>query len=196
MAFDENNPPLVADRACGPCNVCCVDLTIDEPALRKPQGIRCPNARPDNGCAIYQDRPHTCRTFFCGWRMMKWVKPTLRPDTSGVLFNLRQAGRPDDPTAMGVVLTLLRKEALKAEGLAETVAAAVASGAPVWVRIPGPPGYTSATARIDEALRPAVLTRDKPGVLAILRRCWREGRHGDFEKVKLSGPPTTPASSC
>ena len=193
MTFDEDNPPLVPDRACGSCNVCCVDLTIDEPVLRKAQGIRCLHAQADNSCAIYENRPHTCRTFFCGWRMLKWVKAGLRPDQSGVLINLREAGRPGENAGMGVVFTLLRQDALKADGLAETVAAAVVSGAPVWIRIPGPPGYTSAGARIDDVLRPAVLGRDKPAVLAILRRCWREGRKGDFEPIKLSGPPTAVA---
>lgn len=192
MSFTQENTPLVADRACGECNVCCVDLTVDEPTLRKAQGIRCPNARLDNSCAVYEQRPGTCRSFFCGWRMLKWIRPNLRPDTSGVLVNLREAGRPGENAGMGVVFTLLRQEALKAEGLAETVAAAVVSGAPVWIRIPGPPGYTSAGAKIDELLRPAVLTRDKAAVLALLRRCWREGRKGDFEKIKLSGPPTPP----
>jgi hypothetical protein len=190
--FDENNPPLVPERACGECNVCCVDLTIDDPDLRKPQGIRCRNALADNHCAIYETRPGACRKFFCGWRMLKWVKAPLRPDKSGVLFTLSVSNKPGEAGAMGVTVTLLRRDALKADGLAESVAAAVAAGARVHIRIPGPPGYTSASARIDEALRPAVLTRDKEGVLRWLRRAWREGQKGDFQPIRLSGPPTGP----
>jgi hypothetical protein len=193
--FDEKNPPLVPGRECGDCNVCCVDLTIDDPDLRKPQGVRCHNALPDNRCIIYETRPDACRRFFCGWRMLKWVKPDLRPDTSGVLVTLTASNKTGEQAGMGVMVTLLRKDALKSDGLAETIGAAVASGAPVHIRIPGPPGYTSATARIDEALRPAVLTRDKAGVLRWLRRMWREGHKGDFEKITLSGPPTAPTRS-
>ena len=40
--------PLVPGRECGTCNVCCVALTINEPALQKAQGYRCRNAQPDN----------------------------------------------------------------------------------------------------------------------------------------------------
>ena len=81
-------PDLVAGRECGTCNVCCVALTIDDPALRKAQGYRCRNATRDNGCTIYEDRPGTCRAFFCGWRRLKWVREPLRPDRSGVLVRL------------------------------------------------------------------------------------------------------------
>jgi hypothetical protein len=193
--FDEKNPPLVPGRECGDCNVCCVDMTIDDPALRKPQGVRCHNALPDNRCIIYETRPQTCRHFFCGWRMLKWIKPGLRPDTSGVLVTLTFANKTSPQAGMGVMFTLLRKDALKSEGLAETIAAAVAAGAPVHIRIPGPPGYTSASARIDEVLRPAVLTRDKAAVLRWLRRAWREGHKGDFEKIELSGPPSAPTTT-
>ena len=62
---------LVPDRTCGTCNVCCVALTINDKALQKVQGYRCRNTLPDKGCAIYDTRPDTCRTFFCGWRLLK-----------------------------------------------------------------------------------------------------------------------------
>ena len=58
---------VLPGRDCGSCNVCCVALTIDEASLKKPQGYRCKNAQPDNSCAIYADRPRTCRDFNCGW---------------------------------------------------------------------------------------------------------------------------------
>ncbi len=54
---------LVAGRTCGACYVCCVALTIDDPALQKVQGYRCRNALPSDGCAFYEARPDTCRTF-------------------------------------------------------------------------------------------------------------------------------------
>ena len=61
---DPDQYQLVAGRECGTCNVCCVALTIEDPALTKVQGYRCPNTRPDNLCGIYETRPDTCRTFF------------------------------------------------------------------------------------------------------------------------------------
>jgi hypothetical protein len=194
--FDGKTLPLVSGRECGECNVCCVDLTIDDPALQKPQGVRCPNAMADNGCAIYDSRPDTCRTFFCGWRMLRWVKPTLRPDTSGVLVTLTyhdktsrmlQPGEIDSRALTGVMFCLLREEGLDADGLAESVAAAVASGTIVHFSVPGPPGLPSAIVRIDESLKPAVQNRDKTGLLNALRAAWREGRKEAFETAPLSG---------
>jgi hypothetical protein len=199
--LDEDNPILVQDRVCGSCNVCCVDLTINEPGLRKVQGYRCPNAQPDNSCRIYADRPHTCRTFFCGWRRLKWIKASLRPDTSGVLVGLHYEKSPDQSqpgqtvTRMAVSFTLLHAGALKAEGLAESVSAAVAADVPVYLVVPGPPGHTSARARINDALRMPVIARDKAAVLDVLRLGRNQARKGKFEPIVLANVASTKGSS-
>jgi hypothetical protein len=176
---------LLPDRACGACNVCCVALTIDDPALRKPQGYRCRNARADNSCAIYETRPQTCRTFFCGWRQLKWVRETLRPDRSSVLVRLHGEIGEDGGKRLGVAITLLTKAALKAEGLAETVAAAVSAGIPTYLHVPGPPGYTAAMGRINEAVADAVLARDKAELLATLRKARAKAAAAKFVPVVL-----------
>jgi hypothetical protein len=189
---DESDPPLVPGRECGGCDVCCVHMTIDVPELHKPLGTRCHNLLADNRCRIYESRPDVCRRFFCGWRTFKWVKPGLRPDTSGVLVTVTTA---DDGHITGAMFTLLRPDALDSEGLAESVAAIVASGAEVRVRIPGPPGPTLAIVRVEKVLRPAVRSRDKAGVLYWLRKAWDEGRTPRPEEIELSAPasaPTTP----
>ncbi len=183
------NGEPIPGRECGSCNVCCVALTIDDPELQKVQGYRCPNATPDNGCAIYAARPQTCRTFYCGWRLLKWVKPTLRPNPSGVLIRLIR----QDQDELGIVVTLLDRAALRAEGLAETVAAAVAAGAPVYLHVPGPPGYTSAQARIDDLLAGPVAARDKAGVIDVLRQARRQGRGGGTEPIRLKPRDASPA---
>lgn len=174
-------PEVLPGRECGSCNVCCVALTIEDRALNKPQGHRCKNAQPDNRCGIYPDRPQTCRIFNCGWRILKWVKPGLRPDQSGVLIQLHgQVSARDGSTSLGIVVTLLNEASLEAEGLAETIAAAVYAGVPVYLNIAGPPGFTSAQAQIDDALGPAVHARDKAAVLAILRSARKQGLTGQF----------------
>ncbi len=169
--------PLVAGRTCGTCNVCCIALTIDDPELQKLQGHRCRHAQPDNSCGIYATRPQTCRTFYCGWRRLKWVRETLRPDVSGVLIRLHgEISRDTGTKRLGVEFTLLNGAALNAEGLAESIAAAVAADVPVYLSIPGPPGYTAAQVRINDVLRHAVRARDKAAMLAILRRLRKIGR--------------------
>jgi hypothetical protein len=183
-------PELVAGRTCGSCNVCCVALTIDDPALQKAQGYRCRNTLPDKGCAIYEARPETCRTFFCGWRRLKWLRETLRPDSSGVLVRLIYGSAAEKGTKrLGVVFTLLNDAALKADGLAESVAAAVAADLPVYLHVPGPPGYTASQARINEVLSDAVHARDKAAVLQILRRARAQGKAGKHEPIVFARRP-------
>ena len=182
--FHEAEFPLVADRACGECSVCCVDLTIEEPDLMKPQGYRCPHLAQAGGCGIYPSRPNTCRLFHCGWRRLKWVREALRPDRSQVLVKLRPVGKGAE-AVLGVDFMLLSKSALKAEGLAESVAAAVHSGLPVFLTIPGPPGYTSASARVDGELGAAVAARDKAGLLRILAELHEAGRVGKRAPIRV-----------
>jgi hypothetical protein len=179
-------PNLVAGRECGTCNVCCVALTIDDPELQKPQGYKCSHAERDNSCAIYATRPQTCRAFFCGWRQLKWIRETMRPDISGVLVRMqRNVSRETGDEQLGVIFMLLSKAALKAEGLAESVAAAVAAEVPVYLNVPGKPGYTSSLARINDVLRHAVFTKDKTAVLAILRRARAQGERGERKRIVM-----------
>lgn len=183
-------PGLIPGRDCGECNVCCVSLTIDDAELQKPQGYRCRNTQPDKSCGIYERRPNTCREFNCGWRMLKWVRQELRPDRSGVLVRLQyERGRDGNPPRLGVIISLLTNASVRAEGLAETVAAAVAAKVPVHLHVPGPPGYTGGHARINDALEDAVAQRSKPAVLEILRRARAKGRHGDHVPIVMKKAP-------
>lgn len=56
---------IIDGRACGNCTLCCKVLSITE--LGKPQGKWCEHAKVGEGCSIYVDRPHECRTFHCGY---------------------------------------------------------------------------------------------------------------------------------
>ncbi len=161
-------------------------LTIDDPELQKVQGYRCRHAQRDNSCRIYATRPHTCRTFYCGWRRLKWIREPLRPDRSGVLVRLHGEINADGAERLGVEFTLLTSAALRADGLAESIAAAVAAEIPVFLSLPGPPGYTSAQARINEVLHDAVRSRDKAAVLRILAEIRAKGRAGKRQRIVLS----------
>jgi hypothetical protein len=183
---DSAQTRLVEGRSCGTCDVCCVALTIDDPELKKVQGYRCQHLKPGQGCSIYATRPHTCRTFYCGWRRLKWVRESLRPDRSGVLVKLDGEIGPDGTERLGVSITLLNRAALKADGLAETVAAAVAARVPVFLSIPGPPGYTAAQAKLNAHLESAVATKNKAEVLRLLAQAHRQGRHGERRRIVLS----------
>lgn len=175
--------PLVPGRECGSCNVCCVALTIRDPDLQKAQGVRCHNADADNRCSIYDTRPMTCREFHCGWRHLKWVQDAMRPDRSSVLVRLRRV--KEAPKVMSVVFTILAEAGLEAEGMAESMAAAIASGVPTYMEVPGAPGWTAGIGQVNAVLADAVRARDKAQMLTLLRLCWEQGRVGDRVPVKV-----------
>jgi hypothetical protein len=187
-------PELVASRTCGECNVCCIALAIEDPELRKLEGHRCRHAQRDNSCGIYATRPHTCRTFYCGWRRLKWIRETLRPDKSGVLVRLHiEVSHETGEKHLGVIFSLLNAASLKAEGLAESIAAGVGADVPVYLHFPGRPGHSGAQVRINEALHDAVLTRNKPAVLKTLRQVRNMARSMPPELTTLPfGAQTTP----
>jgi hypothetical protein len=159
---------LVAGRDCGTCNVCCVDLSVDQPELQKLPGYPCHNCLPDGGCAIYDARPQTCRRYYCGWRRLDWIGPALRPDVSGVLAQFRPAA-PGTPGPVEMVFLLLRPDALKAAGLADAIAASVRSGMPTYLHVAGPPGYTASRVRIDRRLGAVVRQSDHAAILRVIQ---------------------------
>jgi hypothetical protein len=176
---------IIPGRSCGSCTVCCVSLTIDDAELKKAEGIRCSHLHRENACSIYPTRPNSCRRFFCGWLLLKWIREPLRPDRSHVLIRMHGIIAANGTRRLGVEFSLLDGAALKAEGLAESVAAAVAADVPVFLRIPGRPGYTSARAQINDALRHAVATHDKDELLRVLRTARSQARSGPRRRVVI-----------
>ncbi len=121
------------------------------------------------------------REFHCGYRRLDWVRDTLRPDQSSVLIGLQYDGPPADPNRrLGVSFSLLSDAALQADRLAETVAAAIAAGLPVWLHVPGPPGCSAAAARVDTVMSEPVRTGDLATVLHILLFRRAQAQEGAF----------------
>ena len=71
-------------RPCGTCTWCCDVLEI--PELAKPFGQACPHSC--NACAIYTQRPPSCRNFRCTW-VMGFGRRRDRPDKSRALVEYR-----------------------------------------------------------------------------------------------------------
>lgn len=84
---------VVETRTCGDCIACCQILNIDEPALKKPAGQICPNHN-GVGCSIYQNRPQTCRDWFCLWRRDDGLPETANPAKCGVAFSVERTQNP------------------------------------------------------------------------------------------------------
>ena len=68
--------------SCGTCTFCCTQVGVRE--LGKPKGIKCRHETESQGCAIYPERPKSCRMFNCLWLVSRqWKIPLpdwLRPD--------------------------------------------------------------------------------------------------------------------
>ena len=84
--------PLIKDRACGPCTLCCKTHRIEE--IGKPSDEWCPHVRRGVGCGIYSTRPGSCRGFECLWRAgVPLFGEADRPDKTGLVFDVPLGGR-------------------------------------------------------------------------------------------------------
>jgi len=131
----------LAQRQCGPCTVCCIELKIDTPELRKKARTPCPHLSTA-GCGIYAARPPVCQQFLCGWRLFDDMSDDWRPDRSGILA-MRKA--PDElPVAWrsapyGVHLVVIGGEAaVQRPAFANYVGVALARGIPVFFSAASP----------------------------------------------------------
>jgi hypothetical protein len=85
--YDSENP-LVPGRICGSCMLCCKVMAITE--LNKRDGIMCSYAIAGKGCTIRENRPRTCRRFFCGWRLDPNLGSLWKPDICGFVLSISQ----------------------------------------------------------------------------------------------------------
>ncbi|HLJ95912.1 MAG TPA: hypothetical protein VKU02_22245 [Gemmataceae bacterium] len=84
---------IVNFRACGDCQACCTVVGVEE--LHKPNWTRC-EQQCETGCAIYPDRPRTCRGYSCLWAAgLLEGEEERRPDRLGILLDLRSESNSD-----------------------------------------------------------------------------------------------------
>jgi hypothetical protein len=82
----ESENPLVPGRTCGSCMLCCTVMRVDE--LNKSAGVTCSYAAAGSGCTIREHRPHSCRRFFCGWRLDPNIDSLWKPNICGFLLTI------------------------------------------------------------------------------------------------------------
>jgi hypothetical protein len=82
----ESENPLVPGRTCGSCTLCCTVMLVEE--LNKPAGVTCSYAAAGRGCTIRDQRPRSCRRFFCGWRLDPNIDSLWKPSISGFLLTI------------------------------------------------------------------------------------------------------------
>jgi hypothetical protein len=154
----------LAEKTCGPCQVCCVALKIKAPQLRKDAQIPCPHLVA-KGCGIYESRPPVCRSFLCGWRLMPELDASWRPDLSGVmLLAVPQAQIPKAYREAGPGWVLVISDAKKAitPRLARLAAAMVKRHTAVFLSVMTP--------RIQMNEQLEKVADDLDGVMHVLHR--------------------------
>ncbi len=79
---------IVEFRPCGSCQACCTVVGVIE--LAKPEWTRC-QLQCASGCAIYDERPATCRGYSCLWQAgILDGDERRRPDNLGIIFDTRR----------------------------------------------------------------------------------------------------------
>ena len=129
----------LSGRRCGECTVCCTAMAIDKPEIQKEAGVTCRYCQ--GGCTIQDHWPALCRDYFCGWRRLKSMDESWRPDRSGVLAEVEQDG---GDIHLSLVLVANPLKTLRQPWFVDFVAAWVRKGLPLSLGIPGPPGHQGA----------------------------------------------------
>jgi hypothetical protein len=83
-------PRLVPGRACGTCMMCCKVPAIEE--FAKPPGVWCRHAVSGKGCDIYQNRPGSCRAFYCLWMQDESFGPEWKPEKAKFVVYVQRNG--------------------------------------------------------------------------------------------------------
>jgi hypothetical protein len=158
--------PLVPGRECGPCNACCTQPVILDPALKKPPGVLCPNWQ--DGCTIYETRPAPCRGHFCAWRQLPQLDDSWRPDLSNIYIELK-----DDPpehfrhvlpqAPFALKFTLLSDLIPQRLGLLATmIASLIDHDVPVILAVAAPPEHLGCHMLLNPPLKPFAAAMGQP----------------------------------
>jgi hypothetical protein len=70
--------------------MCCKVPAIEE--LAKPPGVWCRHAVSGKGCAIYAERPGSCRAFYCQWMQDASFGPEWKPEKAKFVIYVQQNG--------------------------------------------------------------------------------------------------------
>jgi hypothetical protein len=136
---------LVPGRECGGCTLCCIVPVIDKPEMQKLPSSVCRHCT-GGGCDIYESRPQTCRTYYCGWRWSTLLPDDWRPDQSGIFAQLEDDVAPQFQSGVGVILILVGNplKTIRQPRFIDFVAQSVSRKIALSLGLPGPKGMQAA----------------------------------------------------
>ena len=160
-------PDPIPGRECGECTVCCVQMSVDDPDLKKDDNVPCPHMIAHRGCSIHDRLPVTCKAWFCGWRFLNFSE-AMRPDRSHVLLAPELRSPPGYAAGgLRIILTHEDREALFRDELLDFIAKCVAGNVPIFLSWGD--GAFAKRGLINEETRAAVARGDKAAFIATLR---------------------------
>jgi hypothetical protein len=136
---------LVPGRECGGCTLCCIIPAIDKPEMQKAPSSVCGHCNGE-GCAVYETRPQTCRTYYCGWRWLDIFPDDWRPDKSGIFAQLEHDVSPQFQSRVGIILILVGNplKTLREQRFVDFVVQSVSRNIALSLGLPGPKGMQAA----------------------------------------------------
>lgn len=160
---------LVPDRACGACTICCKHLLLDTPEVKKAYGELCPHCVKGSGCQIYETRPTSCRSWYCGWRVMAQLDDSWRPDISKILVAITAEDIPVSYRSPGMRIDLLGSvQKVLWPPLVNLIGGAIQNRVGVFLSVPGRQGQASGKIFLNGALAAAHASRDLARVQSAL----------------------------
>ncbi|MBF0445171.1 MAG: hypothetical protein HQL68_06245 [Magnetococcales bacterium] len=171
--------------------MCCIDLTIDTPELKKLSGKECEHCTDNEGCNIYSNRPTVCRDWNCLWMIKDAFGEEWRPDRSGLLLNFMvgRDGIPDSYNSQDVIdIRIIHTYGLvKSLKFLDFVCNFIDGGVPILISISGGPGYAASKVFLNDGMADAVKSRDIEGVTKELQKAIQAAIDHPKKRVEIGG---------
>lgn len=81
-------------KSCGTCSLCCKLFDIDWLEQPKPAGRWCHHCKPGNGCAIWQNVPSKCASYYCVWRLDPALGAEWKPEKARFILTHAHESAP------------------------------------------------------------------------------------------------------
>jgi hypothetical protein len=178
---------MIPGRSCDGCVVCCIVPPVKSPEFRKTSGVACDHCVQGGGCRIYDSRPPVCRDWMCGWRSLPFLDERWRPDRCGLLVIPEEDDIPEAferRTGIGIVAFRSPKD-LDQPFVIEMLAGLAHGKAPVFLSVPGPPGFHFARALLNPLIEQAAADRDGAKIRSTVLALYDRLARGPFELVEL-----------
>jgi hypothetical protein len=177
---------LIPGRECGDCTACCTWLTINKPEIQKVSGSTCKHC-VKGGCSIYESNFPICKAFYCAWRTVDIFGEEWRPDKSGVLPYVETEGISESfdlSTGVGLMLIGNPLKIVRQRWFQGFVVTGVMNSIPIFLSLPGPRGYQSATTSLNTEEMLSAIRRNL--VKDALEEAVRLLRNWPFEPATIS----------